>query len=47
MTRYIPAASHDRLSDRDHIRYHWQHYISLVQHKLEAVRNGTLFADMS
>lgn len=40
------VASHDRLSDRDHICYDWQHYIPLVARKPGALRNGAPFADM-
>lgn len=40
------VASHDRLTERDHIRYDWQHYIPLVERKPGALRNGAPFADM-
>lgn len=40
------VASHDRASDRGHTRYDWQHYITLVQRKPGALRNGAPFADM-
>lgn len=40
------VAGHDRLPDRGHIRYDWQHYIPLVQRKPGALRNGAPFADM-
>jgi hypothetical protein len=40
------VASHDRLTERDHICYDWQHYIPLVQRKPGALRNGAPFADM-
>jgi len=40
------VASHDRLTERDHIRYDWQHYIPLVARKPGALRNGAPFADM-
>ena len=40
------VASHERLSDRGHIRYDWQHYIALVQRKPGALRNGAPFADL-
>ena len=40
------VASHDRLTERDRIRYDWQHYIPLVQRKPGALRNGAPFADM-
>jgi hypothetical protein len=40
------VASHDRLTERDHICYDWQHYIPLVERKPGALRNGAPFADM-
>ena len=40
------VASHDRLANRGHICYDWQHYIALVQRKPGALRNGAPFADM-
>ena len=40
------VASHERLSDRGHVRYDWQHYIALVQRKPGALRNGAPFADL-
>jgi hypothetical protein len=40
------VAGHERLADRGHIRYDWQHYIPLVQRKPGALRNGAPFADM-
>ena len=40
------VASHDRLADRGHVRYDWQHYIPLVARKPGALRNGAPFADM-
>ena len=40
------VASHDRLTERDHILYDWQHYIPLVARKPGALRNGAPFADM-
>lgn len=42
----IHVASHDRLTERDHIRYDWQHYIPLVARKPGALRNGAPFSDM-
>ena len=42
----IVVASHDRLTEREHIRYDWQHYIPLVERKPGALRNGAPFADM-
>lgn len=40
------VANHERLSDRGHTSYDWQHYIDLVQRKPGALRNGAPFADM-
>ncbi len=40
------VAHHDRLTERGHIRYDWQHYIPLLQRKPGALRNGAPFADM-
>ncbi len=40
------VASHGRLTEREHIRYDWQHYIPLVERKPGALRNGAPFADM-
>jgi transposase len=40
------VASHERLSDRGHTSYDWQHYIDVVQRKPGALRNGAPFADM-
>jgi hypothetical protein len=40
------VASHERLPDRGHISYDWQHYIALVQRKPGALRNGAPFADL-
>ncbi len=40
------VANHDRLTEREHIRYDWQHYIPLVERKPGALRNGAPFADM-
>jgi len=42
----VVVASHERLSDRGHTSYDWQHYIDLVQRKPGALRNGAPFADM-
>lgn len=36
----------ERLADRGHFRYDWQHYIALVDRKPGALRNGAPFADM-
>ena len=40
------VASHERLTNRGHICYDWQHYIALIQRKPGALRNGAPFADM-
>ena len=40
------VASHARLSNRGHICYDWQHYVTLIQRKPGALRNGAPFADM-
>lgn len=40
------VADHERLADRAHVRYDWQHYIELVDRKPGALRNGAPFADM-
>jgi transposase len=40
------VASHDRLPDKNHVGYDWQHYIQLVERKPGALRNGAPFADM-
>jgi hypothetical protein len=42
----VIVASHERLADRGHVRYDWQHYIALVQRKPGAFRNGAPFADL-
>jgi len=40
------VANHERVPDRGHTSYDWQHYIDLVQRKPGALRNGAPFADM-
>ena len=40
------VATHERLTERCKVRYDWQHYISLVERKPGALRNGAPFADM-
>ena len=40
------VARHERLPNRGHICYDWQHYVALVQRKPGALRNGAPFADM-
>ena len=39
-------ACHERLFEREQVRYDWQHYIPLLQRKPGALRNGAPFADM-
>ncbi len=40
------VASHERLFERDQVIYDWQHYLTLVERKPGALRNGAPFADM-
>jgi transposase len=40
------VAEHARATDRDHIVYDWRHYISLIERKPGALRNGAPFADL-
>jgi transposase len=40
------VASHERLGERGQVRYDWQHYISLLERKPGALRNGAPFGDM-
>ena len=40
------VASHERLFEREQVRYDWQHYLPLVERKPGALRNGAPFADM-
>jgi len=40
------VACHERLTERGYVRYDWQHYISLIERKPGALRNGAPFADM-
>ena len=42
----VVIASHERCTDRGQLRYDWQHYITLVERKPGALRNGAPFADM-
>ena len=42
----VLIASHERLLDRDQVNYDWQHYISLIERKPGALRNGAPFADL-
>ncbi len=34
------------MSDKGHVRYDWQHYLSLLERKPGALRNGAPFADL-
>ena len=40
------VASHPRSFERNKVLYDWQHYISLIERKPGALRNGAPFADM-
>jgi len=40
------VASHVRITDRGDVRYDWQHYISLIERKPGALRNGAPFGDL-
>jgi transposase len=40
------VASHVRCFGRNETRYDWQHYLSLIERKPGALRNGAPFADM-
>jgi len=40
------VARHDRVSDRGQTCYDWQHYITLLERKPGALRNGAPFVDM-
>ena len=40
------VATHERLTERCKVRYDWQHYISPVERKPGALRNGAPFAAM-
>jgi hypothetical protein len=42
----VIVARHERLPNRGHICYDWQHYITLIQRKPGALRNGAPFADL-
>jgi len=42
----VVVAEHERLMDKGHTHYDWQHYIPLVQRKPEALRNGAPFMDL-
>lgn len=45
-TDQVEVARHGRLFDRDQIRYDWMHYVSLVERKPGALRNGAPFRDL-
>ena len=40
------VASHSRLQDCDQVSYNWQHYISIIEKKPGALRNGAPFAEL-
>lgn len=40
------VADHERLNDEGRTQYDWQHYVSLLQRKPGALRNGAPFADL-
>lgn len=40
------VAAHERLGGETQVLYHWQHYVTLLQRKPEALRNGAPFLDM-
>ena len=40
------VARHERLGERDQVRYDWQHYIALIERKPGALRNGAPFEEM-
>jgi transposase len=42
----IVVAIHERIAERGHVRYDWEHYIPLVQRKPGALRNGAPFSDL-
>jgi hypothetical protein len=42
----VRVACHARLFDRDQTSYDWQHYITLIDRKPGALRNGAPFAQM-
>jgi transposase len=45
-TDQIEVARHTRLFDREQISYDWMHYVSLIERKPGALRNGAPFKDM-
>lgn len=45
-TDQIEVARHARLFDRDQVRYDWMHYVTLIERKPGALRNGAPFKDM-
>ncbi|OTP80106.1 Mobile element protein [Caballeronia sordidicola] len=42
----IVVAGHDRLAGEGQVQYDWQHYVTLLQRKPGALRNGAPFLDM-
>ena len=40
------VAEHAHASERDHVVYDWQHYLSLIERKPGALRNGAPFAEL-
>lgn len=42
----VEVARHSRLFDRDQVSYDWMHYVSLIERKPGALRNGAPFKDM-
>jgi hypothetical protein len=42
----VIVACQERLIERGQVRYDWQHYITLIERKPGALRNGAPFADM-
>jgi transposase len=42
----VIVARHERCEGRGHTRYDWQHYLSLLERKPGALRNGAPFADL-
>ena len=42
----LEVAHHARLFDRDQVSYDWMHYVSLIERKPGALRNGAPFKDM-
>ena len=40
------VASHTRLLDSNEVSYNWPHYISVIEKKPRALRNGAPFAEL-